>query len=281
MPATSRRPSRIRPAALAVVAVIAVAGVATRFPMGATAAGRSAHPGPILALHAGQSSNWFGYNQGILEKAAPFNQVAADWNVPSASLRNGGQNEYSATWVGIGGGCLDTACTVTDASLIQAGTSQDVSSSGAVSYSAWWEVIPAPSLSITTMTVGAGDHMHVDIRQLAPEVWTITVQDVSRGETFTQTVPYASTFATAEWIEEAPTVIDTSGSGLATLPNLSTSTFDLAQVNNAPAGLNAAEQISLIDSAGHVIGTPSAPDSDTDGFNACAYATSCAGPGGS
>ena len=275
------RRTRIRLATLVAVAALAAVGAATRFTGTANASGSGAHPGPIVVLKAGQSSNWFGYNQGLLEKGAPFNQVAGDWNVPTAGHRSGGGDEFSATWVGIGGGCLDTACTLTDSTLIQTGTSQDVTASGAVSYTAWWEVIPAPSLTITSMTVGAGDHMHADIRQLVPEVWVITISDVTRGETFTQTVPYTSTFATAEWIEEAPTVIGSSGTGLAALPNLSTTTFDLAQVNNASAGLNAAEQIQLIDSSGHVIGAPSAPDGDSDGFNACANAASCGAPSGS
>jgi hypothetical protein len=37
----------------------------------------------------------------------------------------------------------------------------------------------------------------------------------------------------------------------------------------------------LTDSSGKVIGAPSAPDSDRDGFSACTWATSCAAPGGS
>jgi hypothetical protein len=235
----------------------------------------------IAVFGANQSSNWFGYNQGLLEKGTPFQQVAGDWIVPTGSLAGSGQDQFSSTWVGIGGGCLDTACTATDSTLIQAGTEQDVSASGVATYYAWWEVIPVPGLQITAMTVGAGDRMHVDIRQLVPEVWTITVVDVPRGETFTQTVPYASTFGTAEWIEETPTIIGSSGAGLGALPNLSTTTFDLAQANGAPAGLNASEQIRLVDSSGATLGTASGPDSDADGFNACAHATSCSGPGAS
>src|ERR1700724_55585 len=213
------RGTPLRLAAATALVAVAALPVAARF-TGGGAAGPTHHR--IAVLAAGQSSNWFGYNQGILEKGTPFQQVAGDWTVPSASPHTAGQAEYSATWVGVGGGCIDTACTLTDASLIQAGTSQDVSSSGATTYSAWWEVIPAPSLTITSMTVGAGDHMHVDLRQLVPEVWTITVADVSRGETFTQTVPYASTFATAEWIEETPTIIGSSRTGMGGPPTVCT-----------------------------------------------------------
>jgi len=36
------------------------------------------------------------------------------------------------------------------------------------------------------------------------DLWTITLQNVTRGESFTTTVPYPSTRLTAEWIEETP-----------------------------------------------------------------------------
>jgi hypothetical protein len=132
------------------------------------------------------------------------------------------------------------------------------------------------------MTVQAGDHMHASIAETVPNsnVWVVTLQDVTRNETFTQTVPYSSTHATAEWIEETPLLIGTNA-GFAALPDLTSPAFDLATVNGQPANLSASEEIDLIDSNGNVIGTPSAPDPDTDGFNACTWATSCAEPSGS
>ncbi|HLX33356.1 MAG TPA: G1 family glutamic endopeptidase [Gaiellaceae bacterium] len=229
-----------------------------------------------------QSSNWFGYNQGTLEQGGTlFNSITGDWTVPAASLHGSGQDEYSSDWIGIGGGCVDAGCTVTDNTLIQTGTEQDVSSTGQTSYSAWWEVIPGPSLSIT-MTVNPGDHMHASIAEAVADsnVWTITLQDVTQNETFTQTVPYSSTHATAEWIEETPLILGTNA-GFAALPNLTSPVFDLATVNGHPANLNASEEMQLIDSNGNVIGTPSAPDPDADGFNACTWATACAAPSGS
>ena len=98
------------------------------------------------------------------------------------------------------------------------------------------------------------------------------------NETFTTTVPYASTHATAEWIEETPLIIGTNA-GLASLPNLTDPAFDLGTTNGAPANLKASEEMQLTDSNGSVIGSPSAPDSDLDGFGACTWATSCAAPG--
>jgi hypothetical protein len=237
---------------------------------------------PGLRLNANQSGNWFGYNQGTIEQGGKlFHSITGNWTVPTATQHTAGQAESSSNWIGIGGGCIDSGCLAGDSTLIQTGTEQDVDASGKASYSAWYELVPAPSLSVN-MTVAPGDQMQASISEVVANsnLWTITLKDVTRGETFSTTVPYASTHATAEWIEETPLVIGGSGgAGLAALPNLTESTFDLGTVNGAPAGLKPSEEIQLTDSNGNVIGSPSAPDSDSDGFGACAWATSCSTPG--
>jgi hypothetical protein len=259
---------------------VAAAALAPAASAGATPA-PSAH-GQVIQIraHTNQSSNWFGYNQGSLELGGKqFNAITGDWTVPAATQHTPGQEEFSSDWIGIGGGCVDAACTVGDSTLIQTGTEQDVDAAGNPSYGAWWEIIPGPSISITNMTVAAGDRMHASIAEVVPgsNVWTIVLQDVTRNETFSQTVPYSSTHLTAEWIEETPLLIGTNA-GFAALPNLATPAFNLATVNGQPANLQATEEIQLIDSNGRVIGSPSAPDPTHDGFNACTWATSCAAP---
>jgi hypothetical protein len=237
-----------------------------------TAHGQTLH----VQANTNQSSNWFGYNLGSLERGGTlFNSITGDWTVPAATNHTRGQDEFSSDWIGIGGGCVDAGCTVGDSTLIQTGTEQDVDAAGTATYSAWWEIIPGPSIGIS-MTVAAGDHMHASIAELVPNsnVWTITLQDVTRNETFTQTVPYTSTHLTAEWIEETPLLIGTNA-GFAALPNLTNPAFSSATVNGANASLSPSEEIQLIDSNGSVIGTPSAPTATRDGFNACTWATSC------
>lgn len=267
---------------LAVVAAVLGGGVS------AAAARRHAHRrhshGQLLKIRFGtnQSSNWFGYDLGALERGGtPFTSITGDWTVPTAKNHTAGRAENSSDWIGIGGGCVDAGCTVADNTLIQTGTEQDVSAAGVASYSAWWELVPAPSLSIS-MTVRPGDHMHAAIAEAVPlsNLWTITLRDVTRNETFTQTVPYSSTHLTAEWIEETPLLIG-ANPGFAALPKLTTPFFDLTTVNGAAAKLQASEQIRLIDANGKVIGAPSAPDPDADGFNACTWATTCAAPAAS
>jgi hypothetical protein len=243
-----------------------------------TAHGQFIRPG----FNTNTSNNWFGYQQGLLEQGTKvFNSISGDWTVPTATQHTPGRAENSSDWIGIGGGCIDANCTLTDPTLIQTGTEQDVSATGQASYAAWWEIVPVPSIAIS-MTVAPGDHMHASISETIPdsEVWVITLKDVTRNETFTQTVPYPSTHATAEWIEETPLVIGTN-LGFAALPNLTSPAFDLATVNGAPVSLKPSEEMQLTNSSGGVIGTPSAPDPDLDGFNACTWATSCGAPSSS
>jgi hypothetical protein len=239
--------------------------------------GQLLHPVPhSLKVNANSSSNWFGYNQGTLEQGSKlFNSITGDWTVPTATQHTAGQAESSSDWIGIGGGCVDSGCTTTDSTLIQTGTEQDVSASGAASYSAWYELVPAPSLTIS-MTVAPGDHMHASLAEVVPNsnTWTITLQDVTRGETFTTTVPYSSTHATAEWIEETPLLIGTNA-GFASLPNLTNPAWTSATVNGASAGLKSSEQMDLIDSSGKVIGAPSAPNATANGFDECTWASTC------
>ncbi len=232
---------------------------------------------PRLRANTNSSSNWFGYNQGSLEQGGKlFNSISGNWTVPTATQHTAGQAEASSDWIGIGGGCVDSGCTATDSTLIQTGTEQDVSSSGATSYSAWYELVPAPSLTISNMTVSPGDAMHASLSEVVNDsnAWTITIQDLTRGESYTTTVPYSSSHATAEWIEETPLEIGTNA-GFAALPNLTNPGWTSATVNGASAGLKSSEQMDLIDSSGNVIGAPSAPNSTANGFDECTWASTC------
>jgi peptidase A4-like protein len=235
----------------------------------------------IHALNASQSNNWSGYNKGALDVGKVFRQVSGTWVVPTATQHTSGKAEFSSVWVGIGGGCLNSSCLLTDSTLIQTGTEQDVAANGAASYSAWWEIIPAPSITISNFPVRPGDRMTANIASTVPGVWTITLANNTTGRTFNQTVPYPSTMGSAEWIVETPLIIGTNA-GFSSLPNLSRVTFDLAQVNVSStslgltsANLTAADEIQLVNGNGAVIADPSAPDAQRDGFSVCTYTSNC------
>jgi hypothetical protein len=237
---------------------------------------------PGLQSNATKSSNWYGYNQGMLEQGGEqFHSISGHWRVPRARQHTRGQYESSSTWLGIGGGCVDARCMIGDSTLIQTGTEQDVSARGKPSYGAWWEIIPGPAIEIPKMKVRAGDHMRAKIAEVVKgsNVWRITLRNITRDKTFRKTVPYTSTYATAEWIQETPLIIGTDA-GLASLPKLSRTTFDKARVNGANAHLKPSQRILLSTNGGRVIGTPSAPDARRDRFALCTWAKKCRAPGG-
>ena len=129
---------------------LGVAGLASGTRAGAP---RPADQGVVHVVHAAgsrigvnQSNNWSGYNIGAAYPGEPagvrFTAVSGEWTVPTARQHTKGQAEHSATWAGIGGGCVTSNCQVTDNTLIQAGTAQDVSKAGKASYVALWEIIP-------------------------------------------------------------------------------------------------------------------------------------------
>jgi hypothetical protein len=219
--------------------------------------------------------------QGRLEKGTTFHSIFATWIVPTATPHRPGEAEFSSSWIGIGGGCLDTACTLTDLTLIQAGIGHDIDASGNADYYAWWETIPAP-LVRTTLPVSAGDRVGVAIfENRLPEIWTIVIVNVTTRDFFTITVPYPSTRGSAEWVIETPVVISEKGGAVVSvgpMPNLSVVRFDFARVNGVSPGFVPAERIELVDLNLTLIATPSLPDPQGDGFNDCTYTTSCPPP---
>jgi len=237
----------------------------------------------VRADASAQSNNWAGYDEGLLDTGALAQSISAQWTIPTATEHTAGQSEASATWIGIGGGCVNitSGCSVTDETLVQAGTEQDVSSSGVASYSAWWEILPVPAIT-ASITVAPGDRVSVSIASSLPEVWGITFKDLTNGHGFTETVPYPSTMDSAEWIEEAPVEIAAGSApisaGEAALPNLTADNFDLAKLNGHGAGLKPAYEIQMVNSTGGVLASPSAPDSDADGFDVCTYSSNCSAP---
>jgi peptidase A4-like protein len=232
-------------------------------------------------VNTNQSSNWSGYNIGAdypqVTTGTTFTAVSGVWKVPKATQHTSGEAESSATWTGIGGGCIDDACTATDNTLIQAGTEQDVSATGQASYSAWWEIIPEPQTTVS-LPVSAGNKIKVTIGQTStPGMWLIVIKNLSTGQQFSITTPYSSSMDTVEWIEETPLEIGTNGTGLAHMPNLSRVHFSKATYNGANPKFQAIDELQL-NNNGMIEATPSAPNAALNGFNDCTWSTSCPAP---
>jgi hypothetical protein len=271
----------IRARALAGLAVLFVFAIPTVASTAQAASTVQTIPHATIGFATNQSNNWSGYNIGNqypgVATGTLFKSVSGEWTVPIATQHTAGEAEYSASWVGIGGGCVTDTCTVSDNTLIQAGTEQDVSNSGRASYSAWWEIIPEPQTSVS-LPVAPGNQISVTISQTLPGLWSIVIRNLTTGASFSTTTPYSSSMDTAEWIEETPLQIGTSGTGISALPNLGSVQFYGGTLNGANPGYKTVDEMQLANSSGTVIATPSAPGPTANDFNDCTFSSSCTAP---
>jgi hypothetical protein len=213
-----------------------------------------------------ESTNWSGYV--VTGSLGGFSQVAGTWTVPTLSCSSAATD--SATWAGIGG--YET----TDQTLIQAGTEQDCSG-GSASYSAWWEGYPLPSASLSSSSypVNPGDQITVSIDSSLVVLWTIKIEDQTAGWTFSKTTAFVSAGESAEWIEEAPLSIGTSGAGETTLSDFGSVSFSSVEANSKNPALSSSDAIVMVNSSGDVIAQPSGPGSSGDSFDVCYGSGSC------
>jgi peptidase A4-like protein len=158
------------------------------------------------------TSNWSGYAIGQYQSGHAFTSAQATWTVPTVTFgatQSGTNEEYSATWVGIGGFCMNALCTRVDRTLIQLGTSQYIASSNATSYFAWYEMLPQAPVTITAITVHPGDQVTASLQCVNPcsqkkQTWQLSMTNITTGQSWSQNFPYSSSLASADWIEEAP-----------------------------------------------------------------------------
>ena len=157
--------------------------------------GLAACPASALA-DTSTSANWSGY---VAHRAGvSFRRVQASWTQPNATCQEGDAT-YSAFWVGLGGYSSSS-----DA-LEQIGTELDCSASGAITSSAWYELVPSPMNSIR-MTVEPGDLMSASVVVTGHRV-TLRLTDHTQHESFSKQITAKSVdTSSADWIAEAPSV---------------------------------------------------------------------------
>jgi peptidase A4-like protein len=202
------------------------------------------------AQDASRSSNWSGY----VATGGTFTSVSGSWVVPHVSPTTTGAD---ATWVGIGG--------LSSRDLIQAGTQATVSGDGTVRYESWIEMLPGASRPVP-LAVTAGDAVTVSLTQQTGNNWLIAMKNDTTGQTYSVTVQYASSYASADWVQEAPSA----GRGLVPLDNFGTLQFtagsavrDGQRMSLAALGARA---ITMINGAGEALATPSTLGADGSSF---------------
>jgi hypothetical protein len=146
---------------------------------------------PRVPRGTNSSQNWAGY----AATGGSFTSVAGTWTVPQFTADS--PTGADATWVGIGG--------VDSRDLIQAGTQQTVSRTGATQYTAWVETLPQASHPVR-LSVSPGDSVTVSVavQPQTKDQWLVSFKNNTTGQTFEVTEQYTSSLSSAEWIEEAP-----------------------------------------------------------------------------
>jgi hypothetical protein len=159
------------------------------------------------------TANWSGYviAQYMSGNPQPYTSAEMTWVVPRARYGRSNDSvfsdEFSASWVGIGGSCTDPSCTGQDPTLIQLGTEQDVSPSGRTRYYAWYEILPELQ-KVIGLTITPGDRVTARLScgntcSQSQQTWTLSMQNGVHS--WAKRVSYHSSQLSVEWIEEAPT----------------------------------------------------------------------------
>jgi hypothetical protein len=220
-------------------------------PRPSSPAGASPAPSNQPGRRPGQSRNWSGYSA----TGGSFTAVSGTWTVPQPSSASPGSD---AAWVGIGG--------VRGRDLIQAGTEQNVSASGRISYQAWTELLPQTSHPVQ-LKVSPGDSMTVSIAEQPDGSWLIDMKNNTSSQTFQATEHYQSSHSSAEWVEESPSgrrgVLPLSHFGTVRF-SAATAVKDGKTVTIAQAG---GRPITMIDRDDRPIAQPSALGSDGASFS--------------
>ena len=147
------------------------------------------------------TSSWSGY---AVTAAKPYTSASATWRVPNVSYDGGSTPygyEYALNWVGVGG--------YGDATLLQLGTEEVVSTSGAKTFYTWYELYPAVSQN-AGLAVKAGDTITASLQCTAncspsqTQTWALSITDNTTGARWSQSVQYHSSMASAEWVIEPP-----------------------------------------------------------------------------
>jgi len=181
----------------AFLAYLLVVNVALSRPLGESINASDANADPVeLATTTDASYNWAGY---VADEGSQYTAVSATWTVPEAQYPTGSSADVAAdaTWVGIGG--------VETRDLIQAGTQALVDRSGNTQYQAWYEVLPQVSQPVD-LDIEPGDSVSVAVTYAGGRMWHISFVDNTTNKQAAVDVPYDSSYSSAEWVQEMPSL---------------------------------------------------------------------------
>lgn len=147
------------------------------------------------------SSNWSGGVLTAPPSGTTFTSVTAQFTVPRPSLPSGAtQDSYASAWVGIDGDTYTNA-------ILQTGVDFGISTSGQVSYDAWYEWYPDYAYDFSGIDIGTGDDIKITVTSTSNRAGSVVIENLSNGQLVTQSLTAPSSTATlggqnAEWIVE-------------------------------------------------------------------------------
>ena len=215
-------------------------------------------PSTLLPLQVGRapqktpttSANWSGYD---VASAGPFSSVSATWTEPR--VRPSGAFTDAAFWVGLDGDGSNTVEQIGSESYSQGGT---------VAYDAWYEMYPAPAVSVP-LTIRPGDVLTGTVDESSPGSFTLTLTDQTTGKSFSvPTTSDATAPVSAEVIVEAPT--DQAGN-VVPLANFGIVSFSACAFDGNPIGTYNWNQIDMTSASGALLDRTSALGADGASFS--------------
>lgn len=171
---------------------------------------------PNFETMMGTSLNWSGY---VAESSIPnpangfINAVMGSWTVPALTPDPSGENTYVSIWVGIDG--------YSNTTVEQIGTAQEIVDGEQQNY-AWFETYPQPTQVL--FTVNNGDAITASVAYVGSNTFTLSISDITTGQSYSENHNANALRRSAEWIVEAPSL-----SGILPLANFGTVEFDNAQ----------------------------------------------------
>jgi hypothetical protein len=226
------------------------------------------HNGNPVASVSNQmtSENWSGYVLSKIATGNHYTSASSTWVVPEVTFL--GVEAVSLNWVGIGGYCKGKKCRKPDNTLIQLGTLQAAVSDTETDYIAWYELIPGSIIQINQLEVNPGDVITASLSCAGKcknkQKWTLSLEDVTTSQSWSQLFTYKSSKLSVDYIEEAPT----GNKGILPLADYGTTIFSASVANGDSANLDDAFQVIMRNPNGQTSNV-SVPNSTLDGFVAC------------
>ncbi|KAL5114228.1 hypothetical protein ACEQ8H_007880 [Pleosporales sp. CAS-2024a] len=145
------------------------------------------------------SNNWAGV---VLDPPSSgyYTSVTGRFTVPIPKHVGKASDQFSNAWVGIDG---DASCA---GGPLQAGVNFIINKHGVVSYEAWVELYPHPSVLLDNFDVRAGHVIQVDIAARSAIAGTATITNLNTKKSVSRTLTIAKDYplcrTSAEWIVE-------------------------------------------------------------------------------